>query len=139
MDLEECQRKGQIKRTIVNEELIRSLIEISSANETAVKTANITNVTISTYVSTSYDSLREILEAICISRGYKVLSHVCLGEILRDLLENFDYNAFDRFRYIRNGINYYGVKVEFDQGKQVIKKIFEMKNDLLKNHLKKFL
>jgi len=63
--------------------------------EKTVKTAKIDKENISAYVSLAYDSLRETLEALCISKGYKVLSHICIGELLKDLLEDFDYNGFD--------------------------------------------
>jgi len=128
MDLNECFRKGLIKKTRIDSELIKSLTEMSDIKENTVKTAKINNVNISAYVSLAYDSLREILEALCVSKGYKVLSHICIGELLKDMLEDFDYHEFDRMRYIRNGINYYGVKVELEPGKEIINKIFSMKN-----------
>jgi len=136
MDLTECYRKGLIKKISVDEDLIKSLIEMSDIKEAAVKTAKITEKNVSAYVSLAYDSLREILESICISKGYKVLSHICIGELLRKELENFDYDEFDRMRYIRNGINYYGTKVDFEQGKEIINKIFSMKKKLFEKYLK---
>jgi len=131
MDLDECFRKGLIKRTEVDKELIKSLVEMSNIKEEAVKTANINEMNISAYVSLAYDSLREVLEALCILRGYKVLSHICIGELLKDILEDFDYEEFDRLRWIRNSINYYGEKVEFEQGKEIIDKIFAIKKKIL--------
>jgi len=139
MDLNECFKKGFIKKTKISKELIKSLIEMSNIKEATVNEANITTINISAYVSLTYDSLREILEAICISRGYKVLSHICLGELLKTIVGDFDYNEFDRLRYIRNGINYYGVKIDFEQGKKIINKIFTAKKKLLKKHLGDFL
>ena len=96
-----------------------------------VKSANVDEVNISAYVSLAYDSLRELLEALCISKGYKVLSHICIGELLKDILDEFDYDDFDRLRYIRNSINYYGEKVDFDQGNEIIKKTFVMRRKIL--------
>ncbi|HHE36382.1 MAG TPA: hypothetical protein ENL16_01040, partial [Candidatus Woesearchaeota archaeon] len=63
MDLDECFRKGLIKKTRANKELVKSLIEMSEIKEISVKTANINEINISAYVSLAYDSLREILEA----------------------------------------------------------------------------
>ena len=138
MDLNECFEKGLIRKVTPNKELIISLIEMADIKEITVKKAKIDKQNISVYVSISYDSLREILEAICISKGYKVLSHVCIGNLLKSILNDFDYNGFDRLRYIRNNINYYGVKVEFNQGKEVIDKIFIMKKRLTEKYLKDF-
>jgi len=75
------------------------------------------------------------MEAICISKGYKVLSHICIGELLKSLFKEFEYEEFDRLRWIRNSINYYGTKVEFKQGKEIISKIFSMKNSLIKKYI----
>jgi len=136
MDLKECFEKGFIKKTKVNQSLIKSLVEMANIKEIAVKSANIDEVNISAYVSLAYDSLREILDSLCISKGYKVLSHLCTGELLKSIIEDFDFNQFDRLRYIRNGINYYGEKVDFEQGKEIIKKIFLMKKKILENYLK---
>lgn len=138
MDLEECRRKGLIKRARVDTELIKSLIEMSGIKEITVSTARINEVNISAYVSMAYDSLRELLEAICILKGYKVISHMCIGELLKELLERFDYNSFDRMRYIRNGINYYGIKTDFAAGKEIMRKMFAMRKELLETYLKGF-
>lgn len=137
MDLDECFRKGLVKKTNSDKELVKSLVEMSGIKETAVKTAVINEVNISAYVSLAYDSLREVLEALCILKGYKVLSHICIGELLKSILTDFDYDEFDRLRWIRNSINYYGEKVDFDQGKEVISKIFGMKKKILEKYLKK--
>lgn len=137
MDLNECFRKGLIKKTSIDKELIKSLIEMSNIKETAVKNAGITDITISAYVSLAYDSLREVLEALCILNGYKVLSHICIGELLKGVIEEFDYEEFDRLRWIRNSINYYGQKVDLKQGNEIIDKIFAIKNKIISENLAK--
>ncbi|MEK6914742.1 MAG: hypothetical protein AABW83_03770 [Nanoarchaeota archaeon] len=136
MDLEDCYKKNYIKKTRIDKELIRSLIEMSKIKEDSVNSANINKINISAYVSMAYDSLREILEGLCILNGYKINSHLCLGELLKELILNFDFNSFDRFRYIRNSINYYGNKIDYEQGKKIILKMFKMKSDILNNYLK---
>ncbi len=138
MDLDECYKKGLIKKTKVNTNLIKSLVDMANVNEKTVKDVKINGANVSSYVILAYESLREILEGICISRGFKVISHVCLGELLKTLIEDFDFNEFDRIRYIRNGINYYGTKIELFQGKEIIRKAFEMKNTLSERYLKDF-
>ncbi len=124
MDLDECFRKGLIKRTKRNRGLARSLLEMANIKERTVKTAQLDELNISAYISLAYDALRQVLEAICVLNGYKVLSHACVGELLNELLEDFNYKAFDRLRYVRNNINYYGIKVDFEQGKEIIRKTF---------------
>lgn len=136
MDLDECFRKGLIRKTKIDKELVKSLIEMSDIKETTVKTANINKTNIPAYVSLAYDSLREILESLCILKGYKVLSHICIGELLKDTIGEVDFKEFDRIRWIRNSINYYGEKVEFEQGKEIIQKIFAIKKKISDKHLR---
>ena len=129
MDIEECKRKGFIKKTAVNTSLVKSLLEVAGIKENAVKSdANEANI--SAYVPMAYDSLREVLEAFCVLHGYKVMSHVCLGELVKTLLKDFDYFSFDRFRYASNSINYYGEKIGFKEGNEMIKKIFALKRKM---------
>ena len=70
MDIDDCFRKGLIKKTNKDLGLIKSLVEMSRIKEGAVNTAVIDGVNISAYVSLAYDSLREVLEALCILNGY---------------------------------------------------------------------
>lgn len=136
MDLDDCYKNNFIKKTRIDKELIRSLIEMSKIKEITVNSAKLDEINISAYVSMAYDSLREILEALCILKGYKVTSHICLGELLKSLISEFDFISFDRYRYVRNGINYYGTKVDYKQGKEIILKMFKMKSEITKKYLK---
>ena len=68
-----------------------------------------------------YTSLLELLQALIIQRGYKILNHICLGYFLRDVLkEDRLYNLFDDLRYKRNSLTYYGNKMDFETAKQSI-------------------
>jgi len=139
MDLNECYKKGLIKKTRKDKDLINSLIEMSEIKEYTVNSAKLNKINISAYISMAYDSLREILEALCISKKFKVLSHICIGQLLKDILKEFDYEDFNRIRWIRNSINYSGKKVELKQGKDVLKKIFILKKKIFNNYLKEMI
>lgn len=136
MDLNDCFEKGLVKKIPKNLELIKSPIKMAKINEKTINTANLTSENISSYITLAYDSLRQILEAICILKGYKVLSHICIGELLDRKLDDFDYIEFDRLRWIRNSISYYGNEVEFNQGKEIIKKMLKMKSNLISKYLR---
>ena len=56
--------------------------------------------------------------------------------MLNEILEDFDFNSFDRVRFIRNGIGYYGRKIGYEEGKEIIKKIFDMKKVIIAKYLK---
>ena len=138
MDLKECFRKGMIKKTSFSEGTIISLMHMSNVREQEISKSKITKTNASIYVSMAYDCLREVLEAVCISKGYKVLSHICIGELLKTLIQNFDYDQFDRYRWIRNSINYYGKMVDFEQGRELVTKMLKMKKEIIETELKQF-
>ena len=138
MDLNECLRSGMVKKTMVDEDLIKSLIKLSNTKEKIINNSQMEGEGASVSVSLAYDSLREVLEAFCILHSYKVLSHICMGELLKTLMPDFDYDRFNRYRWIRNSINYYGKIVDAKQGKELITKILEMKRKTIETYLKKY-
>jgi hypothetical protein len=95
-----------------------------------VAEARLDTLTIHGFLPMAYDSLREALEAFCVLHGYKVTSHECLGKLVKQLFAVFDYFSFERFRYVRNGINYYGTKLALEEGKELIAKILRMKREI---------
>ena len=52
--------------------------------------------------------MRQILEAITLTKGYKVYSHEAYIYFLKHLKEYAFAENFDRSRKLRNGVNYYG-------------------------------
>jgi len=131
MELNECYRRKLIKRTRVDENLVKSLKEMSDTDEETVMAVQLNGKNIPSYIVVAYESLRKILEAICLSKGYKILSHVCLGGLVKDFYEDFDLEFFDRVRWIRNGVNYYGKKIDLEQGEKIISKMFKLKKKLI--------
>ena len=135
MDLQGCFKNGLIKKIKPDKDLINSIIIVSNSKKIAVFEANITKITISAYFSLSYDSLREIFEVICIKKGYKVLSHICIGLLLKENLSMYEYNFFDRVGKIRNGINYYGEGIGLENGVKLIDKIFVLREELIDKYI----
>ena len=132
MNINECKQQGFIRHAQPNTHKAKSLMEISDIKEKTIHSAEFNDENVNAYLPLAYDSLREMLEALCLIFGYNVTNHICLGELVKDLIKNFDYLSFDRFRYVRNGINYYGKKIGFEDGKEIIRKIFEMRKVIKK-------
>lgn len=132
MDLGECKKKGIIKKTKIDKNLVQSLMEMSDIKEKTIEQVELNEVTINAFLPIAYDSLREILEAYCILHGFKVGNHDCLGKLSKQLEPDFDIASFDRFRYARNGINYYGTKIDLTQGKILIETILKLKHKMVK-------
>lgn len=70
------------------------------------------------------------MEAIAIMNGYKVLNHICLGEIIKHILPAFNENRFNQIRWIRNAINYYGEEISYEEGKKIISLTLNLKKEL---------
>lgn len=135
MDLKECYKNGLIRKIKPDENLIKSIIEISNSKKEAVQEANITANTISAFFTLAYDSLREILEAMCVDDGFKVLNHICIGLLLKEKLSYYEYNLFEKVRMVRNDINYYGKNIDYEEGLRLIHKIIELRDELKKKFL----
>ncbi len=80
----------------------------------------------------NYDSLREILEALALLKGFKIYNHECYVSFLSEII-NLKNEAFkfNEFRRIRNSINYYGKDISVEEGKQLIKEVLELRTKLL--------
>lgn len=92
-------------------QLAKSLVRMSDAHVEVIKALELTETSASTLMTNYYEALREIVEAIAAKTGYKVYSHEALTYFLKELGETSLADKFDRFRKIRNNINYYGKKV----------------------------
>ena len=82
-----------------------------------------------------YECLRQAIEAIGYEKGYKFENHESLKTFIEEILVNKPLaNDFDRYRKIRNGINYYGDPVSAEtvlQATKIIPKyIKELRNKL---------
>ena len=82
-----------------------------------------------------YDVLRSIVEAISSLDGYKIYSHEAFTYFLKEKGEDLIAEKFDRFRKIRNGINYYGKNISIEEVKEHIPEIVKLINVLKKKYL----
>ncbi len=81
-----------------------------------------------------YEGLRQYCEALGILRGYKFSSHEAITHFLAEVLKENTISArFDRYRKLRNGINYYGDDVAPETVKEALKEIPEI-TKMLKKH-----
>ena len=89
-----------------------------------------------------YDALHELVESFLMFEKAKIEKHQCLFAYLCEKhpeLE-FSWDFFEKVRTKRNGINYYGIPVNFDDWKEVelqfslyIKRLKEEINKTLKS------
>ena len=82
-------------------------------------------------ISLAYDSLRELLEALSLKKGYKIYNHECYTTFLKEILnENSKAEEFDNLRKIRNAINYYGKDVSIQNTKNILNRIKKLKKQI---------
>lgn len=99
----------------------KSLIETAKERISLIKEINEKNCNF--VFEDYYTSLLEILQALTFKKGFNILSHVCIGFYLRDILKRDDlYHLFDDIRFKRNSLTYYGNRMDFDTSKQAIEK-----------------
>ena len=140
-----CKKEGKfifIENT--NEEKIKTTLKISDGDiesakcimKNLPKKSNQWNSVYKLY----YDALHELVDSFLNFDKVKIDNHQCLFAYLCEKhpeLE-FSWDFFEKIRTNRNGINYYGVPVDFDDWKEVeiqfkiyIKKIKEEINKKL--------
>jgi Ni,Fe-hydrogenase I large subunit len=133
MNFETCIKEGNAKKVPVDKFLANSLIISSKQAIDTAKNIPISESSLKTILREVYEGLREYCEAIIHLYGYKVLDHVSITYFIKDVLKNEPLsNRFDRFRKLRNGVNYYGNDLNketvLEALKEVPKMIKEMEN-----------
>ncbi|MCD6558036.1 MAG: hypothetical protein J7K31_03345 [Candidatus Aenigmarchaeota archaeon] len=131
----ECIENNSAIRISPDNARANSLIETAEERIKLIKdiTENNCNFVFEDY----YTSLLELLQALIIKKGYKVLNHLCLGYYLRDVIKKEDmFRIFDDVRYKRNSLTYYGKRMDFETCKKTIekcKKFIKEIKELIKN------
>jgi hypothetical protein len=133
MNFEFYLSNGKAKKVMPNK--IRAFSLFKSAIQ-AIKTAKTipqNTGTSKTILRELYEGLREYCEGIGYLRGYKFLDHESISYFLTDVLEEpLIYKRFDRYRKLRNGINYYGEDIEIETIREAIIEIPKLVNELEK-------
>ena len=133
MNFENSLMEGKSKRTMPNKIRASSLFKSSIQTIETAKTILLNEKTSKTVLRELYEGLREYCEGIGYLRGYKFLDHESIGLFLNDILkENSLYKKFDRYRKLRNGINYYGESVDIETVKDALSDIPKIIKELEK-------
>lgn len=115
MNFEKSLIDGKAKKVVPNKIRALSLIKSSAEAIETAKNIPLNEKSVKTILRELYEGLREYCEAVGYSKGYKFLDHESIGYFLRDILkEQSIYGKFNRYRKLRNGINYYGEDIEIE-------------------------
>ena len=86
-----------------------------------------------------YEALRIYAEAWISSKGRKIVNHRCLFAFLCNNFSELDWDFFEKIRTKRNGANYYGEKIVYEDWKtisfQIKLYISTLKKEIEKNEI----
>ncbi|HLC64595.1 MAG TPA: hypothetical protein VJI46_00555 [Candidatus Nanoarchaeia archaeon] len=133
MNFETSLREGKSKKVMLNKIRASSLLGSSVQAIDTARVIPLSNNSSKTILRELYEGLREYCEAIGYLNGYKFLDHESIGYFLRDVLKEQSVSAkFDRYRRLRNGINYYGEDIDIETVKEAIIEIPKLIKELEK-------
>ena len=133
-------KKGIVRRMSLDKNIIISLVKTAKEGIEFFEKDAVTDKNARTLFKNYYDSLREICEAVALSKGYKIYQHEAITSFLKDTLnENIISLKFDRFRILRNGIHYYGKTITKEETLKFIQNIKEIIKILVQKYLKEYL
>ena len=136
MDFKRSLEEGYAKEIKKNKNRAKSLVKSSDASIKTAKIIPINEISLKSIFRELYEGFRECCEALGYSKGYKFLDHESIGFFLRDILnEQIIFKRFDRYRKLRNGINYYGNDIETETVKEAVSEIPKLVQNL-QNHYK---
>ncbi len=136
MKFEDFIKRGQVRTASINKALAKSLIKNTKKDIKFLNSLIIDEQSSRKLMVNYYDALRSILEAVSAIEGYKIYSHEAFTYFLKEKNEEILSNKFDRFRKIRNSINYYGEDISIEDTKDNIKEIKKIIKILLDKYLK---
>ena len=124
---QECLEKGFVRKSTPDKELAKSLLKMAETRLHFIKSIIIEQSNASIITGEAYEALREVCEALIATEGFKVYSHECITSFIKEISKD-EYSAiiFDRYRRVRNAINYYGRQVSSEEARQAVAEISEL-------------
>lgn len=134
MSFENLIKGSFVKKVPIDIVRAKSLVKSSEQALSTAKIIPFKEETLKTIFRELYESLREYCESLGYIKGYKFLNHESITNFLDEVLEEKEISLkFDRYRKLRNGINYYGNTIEMQTVKDALINI-PLLIDKLKRH-----
>ncbi len=137
MSLKESITLGYVKKITPNLNRSKSLHESSKHALKTTLEIRLSHHSNKTVLRELYESLRELCESIGYKHGFKFQSHESIIHFLKDDLNEIKIaTKFNKYRMLRNDINYYGKNINYEtviKAKEEIPEIIKK----LEMHLKK--
>jgi hypothetical protein len=110
---------GDVKKTIIDRNIAKSLLEQAMRRLAYVDAETITEDNCDFILEQYYEAMRTLADAVLALNGYKSYSHEASIAFLE---KDKDFSpmlleGFDRLRRLRHGIRYYGKRVSMAEAK----------------------
>lgn len=115
MNFQEFIKNGLVRKASPDSQLLQSLLKVIDNDLSFLETVQITELSARKVIGSYYDTLREILEVIALKGGFKVYAHEPFVAFLKEKGKESIAAKFDRFRILRNSINYYGASISAEE------------------------
>jgi len=139
MKFEDFIREGKVRRAEKDISLAKALYKNTVNDLKYLGQQKIEEISARKIVSNYYDCLRAILESISAIKGFKIYQHEAFTPFLKENGEELASIKFDRFRKIRNRINYYGEDVSVEEAKDIAKEIQKLTEYFINKYLNEVL
>ena len=132
MDWKECCNTRTDKQVSLDTDMIRALMKSSQNKLESESKLEMSSVTANSKLSLAYDSLRELLEALALKKGYKVYNHECYTAFLIEVVGESDKGEeFDWLRKERKSVNYYGKEISVEDASKIVERIRKLRNAMV--------
>lgn len=136
MNFEDFIRKNLVRKASSDVELAKSLIAESGKILIVIKELNPNDTNATVLMRECYEAFRQICEAIAVHKGYKIYSHEAITSFIAEILNEKEIaEVFDRYRKIRNSINYYGTPISVEEVQKALVEIPKYIEVLKKKYL----
>ncbi|MBI4147333.1 hypothetical protein HY494_01630 [Candidatus Woesearchaeota archaeon] len=115
-------KTDQLRRRSLDKERVKSMLESAMTNMSIVKTVTLTEQSAILIFRETYESVRQLGDALWWTLGYEPRNHEVSMEALKetDITEKVRLHHLSRFKTIRNDANYRGFKVTVAQAKEIV-------------------
>ena len=116
--------KNNIKKIYPDAIRSKSLLKMSKDALNVLNIASLNEDTMNIIFRELYEGLRQYVESIGYLKGFKFRTHEAITLFLKENLNEKEISLkFDKYRKLRNGINYYGNPVNIETVREAIKEI----------------
>lgn len=131
MNLQQAIDEGIIIIVPANKARARNLFRTAQDSFDTISQLSVNEKSAKTIIRDLYECLRQFAQAKGYEKGYSFQNHAAIQHFLDEVLGLARAaRQFDRFRKLRNGINYYGDSVSVETANDALESIPQMMNEI---------